>query len=319
MARRFLTHLNLNQNELQNAALQRLASNPSNPVNGQVFYHTGTNTVRYYDGTEWKTFGSGEGSGDMLASVYDPANGARQVAFGDQIPNVSNFETTTQLNTRDTNNRARANHTGTQAISTVTNLQSSLDAKATTTALTSHTSNTSNPHSVTKAQVGLANVTNDAQVKAADKATQAEAEAGTNDTKWMTPLRTRQKVDKRIQELTGAAPGALDTLAELAAALGDDPNFAGTVTAQISAIDTRVDDVEANIVGVTRKYATTVGGSTSMTVTHNLNSQDVVTQVREVSSNEVVEVDITNATANTVTITTSTAPAANSLRVTVIG
>lgn len=38
--------------------------------------------------------------------------------------------------------------------------QSALDAKANSTALTSHTSNTSNPHSTTKAQVGLGNVQN---------------------------------------------------------------------------------------------------------------------------------------------------------------
>lgn len=43
--------------------------------------------------------------------------------------NNAGFEDTSQLNTRDINNRNRANHTGTQAISTVVNLQSSLDAK----------------------------------------------------------------------------------------------------------------------------------------------------------------------------------------------
>jgi hypothetical protein len=48
------------------------------------------------------------------------------------IPDVSNFETTTQLNARDTANRARANHTGTQAISTVDGLQGALDGKAPT-------------------------------------------------------------------------------------------------------------------------------------------------------------------------------------------
>ena len=45
--------------------------------------------------------------------------------------NPSGFETPTQLNTRDTDNRARANHTGTQTISTVTNLQTELDTKLT--------------------------------------------------------------------------------------------------------------------------------------------------------------------------------------------
>lgn len=37
-------------------------------------------------------------------------------------------------------------------------------------------------------------------------------------------------VDARVQLIVDAAPAALDTLNELAAALGDDPNFAGTIT-----------------------------------------------------------------------------------------
>jgi hypothetical protein len=45
---------------------------------------------------------------------------------------LNDYETTTQLNARDTANRSRANHTGTQAISTVSGLQSALDAKQTT-------------------------------------------------------------------------------------------------------------------------------------------------------------------------------------------
>lgn len=53
------------------------------------------------------------------------------------------------------------------AISDTTGLQTALDGKAADSALTSHTGNTSNPHSVTKDQVGLTNVTDDAQTKAA--------------------------------------------------------------------------------------------------------------------------------------------------------
>lgn len=42
------------------------------------------------------------------------------------------------------------------------------------------------------------------------------------------------RVDSRVQLLTGAAPAALDTLAELAAALDDDADFAGTVTTALA-------------------------------------------------------------------------------------
>lgn len=41
-------------------------------------------------------------------------------------------------------------------------------------------------------------------------------------------------VDARVQNIVGAAPAALDTLAELATALGDDANFAGTVTTELA-------------------------------------------------------------------------------------
>lgn len=42
-------------------------------------------------------------------------------------------------------------------------------------------------------------------------------------------------VDSRVQNVVGAAPAALDTLAEIATALGNDEDFAGTVTAQLAA------------------------------------------------------------------------------------
>lgn len=49
-----------------------------------------------------------------------------------------------------------------------------------------HTALTNNPHTVTAAQA--------AAVATADKSSQAEAEAGTDNTKWMTPLRTAQAI-----------------------------------------------------------------------------------------------------------------------------
>lgn len=44
---------------------------------------------------------------------------------------------------------------------------------------------------------------------------------------------TKIETDARIQMVIGAAPEALDQLAELAAALGNDPNFAGTITIEL--------------------------------------------------------------------------------------
>lgn len=47
---------------------------------------------------------------------------------------------------------------------------------------------------------------------------------------------TEADVNQAINDLIGAAPEALDTLKELADALGDDPDFAGTITRKITAL-----------------------------------------------------------------------------------
>ena len=62
-------------------------------------------------------------------------------------------------------------------------------------------------------------------------ASQAEALAGTDDEKIMTAFKVKAVMDA----LVNAAPGALDTLNELAAALGDDPNFATTMANALAA------------------------------------------------------------------------------------
>lgn len=49
-----------------------------------------------------------------------------------------------------------------------------------------------------------------------------------------TALATTEFVTRAISNLVNAAPGALDTLDELAAALGDDPNFAATIVNELA-------------------------------------------------------------------------------------
>jgi hypothetical protein len=53
MAKSVLTDLNLNKNELQNATIQNLASAPSSPVAGQVYFNTATNKYMGYNGSAW--------------------------------------------------------------------------------------------------------------------------------------------------------------------------------------------------------------------------------------------------------------------------
>jgi len=114
--------------------------------------------------------------------------------------------------------------------------------------------------------------------------------------------------DSKIADLVGSAPEALDTLYELANALGENPNFATTVTNELAKKTNKFTQAVGN------------GSDTSIVVTHNLNTRDVVVMIRETASPYAqVIADVEMTTVNTVTLKFATAPTNGEYTVTIIG
>ena len=59
---KFLTNLDLQKNELQNASIQNLATDPASPVQGQIYYNTVSDALKVYDGVAWQTLATGGGT-----------------------------------------------------------------------------------------------------------------------------------------------------------------------------------------------------------------------------------------------------------------
>lgn len=129
---------------------------------------------------------------------------------------------------------------------------------------------------------------------------QTKATTALNDAKSYT--------DTAISNLVATAPDTLNTLNELAQALGDDPNFATTITNDIASR--------------TKKVAASLGDgvATTFVVTHNLNTQDVSVTIREAAAPyAMVMTDVEFTSATTLTVKFGAAPTANQYKVTIIG
>lgn len=108
-------------------------------------------------------------------------------------------------------------------------------------------------------------------------------------------FQSAEQVEAAIQKIIGSAPEVLDTLAEIAKALGDDPNFAATMTAKLTELENKL-TAEKNLreQGDDSLQQSFTNLSTTLTTTVN----DLRTFVSETRTELLTSLNATNALVN---------------------
>lgn len=102
MSQKWFNGLNLQQNQLENAVIQNLASDPSSGKAGQIYYNTTDNEYRYYNGTAWVSI-----SADAIKSIV-AGNGLTSSTSGNAV--------TLTLGTPSTSGAASGNTLGDNSV-----------------------------------------------------------------------------------------------------------------------------------------------------------------------------------------------------------
>ena len=389
MAVKYLSSIDLNKNELQNAKVHVLASAPSNPQEGQIYYNSTDNKLFFYDGSAFVD-ASGDiksvatststtlqitdstGPNPSIATVTGAVtNGGTALATGDQIYDFVTASTTSiaALGAVASNVTIGNASSVTVSVSGDLTVPGDLTVNGTTTTVNSTTVTVDDPvftlggdtapssddnkdrgiefryHDGSNAKLGffgfddstgnftfLTAATNSSEVFSGTK--------GNLDINGISLAGSITSVDGAAptngQILIGHTSNGDMQLATITAGEGIDiTNGAGSITiAAEDASETNKGIVELATTAealagtdtaraitaaglAARSFSTSIGdgSATAITVTHNLNSRDVIIQLYDNSSYDTILADVVRTTVDTATISFAAAPSSGDVRV----
>jgi hypothetical protein len=325
---RYLSNINLTNNQLQNAALHPTATAPSNPVEGQVYFNTSSDKLFIYDGSNWIDV-----SGDITSITAGAGltgtgtTGDITLALTTTGVTAASYGSSTEIPTFTVDAYGRLTAAGTASISTTLTVAAdsgsgdgvALSTDTLTIAGTANEIVTSLAgDTITIALPDDVTIGNDLVVSG------NLTVSGTTTTVNTETINLADNIITLNSNYAGSSPsenagieverGTADDNVSLIwdestnrwAFTNDGTNFNNILLA--SEVQSTVTD---------RQYVTSVGdgAATSYTVVHNLGTRDIVVQLYDNSSYDTVYADVTRTLTDRIVIDFASAPSLNDIRV----
>lgn len=317
MAIKHLSDIDLNKNQLKKARIHvetsSSASALSTPAEGQLYFDSTDNELRVYDGSAWVS----ATNTDINVNLANLKTRLPQIDASVVIGTGTGIHTTISGN---------ANVGADLAVTGNTVLAGDLTVNGTTTTVnTTNLDVTDNIIVLNNGQTGAAPTTlrSGIEVERGDSTNtilhwndNIDRWEITNDGSTYYPL--VYYVDASDPAITVTRTNGIAEIGARNASTTVDgvTRLATTVEATAGTSETiAVTPLGLSTAISGRTFAASVGGATSISVSHNLNTRDVIVQLYDATTFDTVVADVTRTNVNTIDVEFTTAPSANAIRV----